>query len=475
MANKTGIAWQVDVLASRVINWLGHAPLILQHADHEFYVKFIKSLREQTQCLCLVADLPSDKLTVLRARIAVALSSICLGGQSSAARNRHVVQAASAPGDELLRQFSADGGHISRNPDAGLAVLVDLLPLLGAYHTAQVTPPYQLQVSIDRIVPMLKFFVHRDGRIAQFNGGGRVDATMVAAVLELAGQSGQPPDNALNSGYQRLVAGDTSVIIDTGETHAKSKFDNIHAGCLSFEMSSGSNQFIVNCGTPDKSNDKYDLLARASAAHSTAILNDTSSCRFDAGDQSAKVALTTKAAGGRIRSGNGTVATGRFGDDAGEIVTASHEGYKSTFGIIHQRSIFLDRDGNAIHGIDRFDTADGQPITDGQKLDIAVRFHLHPDARPQLLADGISILITTENGDGWKFTCIDAPLTLEDSIYFADRPMPTRQIVLDTSMSASPEIRWVFERCSNADVHKSIALHDGSRDVVTRGEARPAC
>ena len=53
-----------------------------------------------------------------------------------------------------------------------------------------------------------------------------------------------------------------------------------HAGCLSFELSARNHRIVVNCGLPGTSRETWRQVARASAAHSTVVFNDTSSCRF---------------------------------------------------------------------------------------------------------------------------------------------------------------------------------------------------
>ena len=53
-----------------------------------------------------------------------------------------------------------------------------------------------------------------------------------------------------------------------------------HAGCLSFELSHGLQRIVVNCGLPAANRETWRQVARATAAHSTVVFNDTSSCRF---------------------------------------------------------------------------------------------------------------------------------------------------------------------------------------------------
>ena len=93
--------------------------------------------------------------------------------------------------------------------------------------------------------------------------------------------AGAPLLHAPHSGYERLSMGGTTVIADTGLPPHADVSGRAHAGCLSFEMSSGRHNFIVNSGIDTFGAPDFRPLARATAAHSTATLNDTSSARFN--------------------------------------------------------------------------------------------------------------------------------------------------------------------------------------------------
>src|SRR5262249_49588431 len=93
--------------------------------------------------------------------------------------------------------------------------------------------------------------------------------------------AGAPLLHAPHSGYERLSMGGTTVIADAGTPPPPELASRAHAGCLSFEMSSGRHNFIVNSGVDTFGAVEFRPLARATAAHSTATINDTSSARFN--------------------------------------------------------------------------------------------------------------------------------------------------------------------------------------------------
>src|SRR5206468_3410941 len=68
----------------------------------------------------------------------------------------------------------------------------------------------------------------------------------IEAVLTLAESKGKPPMTAPHTGFQRLVAERTLMLVDAA---APSALDgHAHAGALSFELSVGKERLVVNCG-----------------------------------------------------------------------------------------------------------------------------------------------------------------------------------------------------------------------------------
>ena len=165
---------------------------------------------------CAVASTTSrEGLPRLQAIIALNYATLCMQGQSGYLRGnvRRLI-------DELRKQILPDGGHISRNPGALSELLADLLPLRQLFSARQLQPPQALNNAIDRVMPMLRFFRHGDGNFAQFNGMGPTPVDLLATVLAYDDARGTPVSNAPHSGYQRIDAGQTALLMDTGRTSA---------------------------------------------------------------------------------------------------------------------------------------------------------------------------------------------------------------------------------------------------------------
>src|SRR5262249_43357789 len=140
---------------------------------------------------------------------------------------------------ELPAQIRPDGGHLSRSPQVQLAVLRHLVDIRTALRLAQIPLPEGLQSAIDRMAPMLRFFRHGDGKLAQFNGAAEGPTTMLELALSRSEAKGKAPVAAPHSGFQRLQAGKTLVIVDTGPPPMRGFDEGAHAGMLSLEMSHG--------------------------------------------------------------------------------------------------------------------------------------------------------------------------------------------------------------------------------------------
>jgi uncharacterized heparinase superfamily protein len=436
-----------EVLARRVLAWITQSPLILEDADRTFYRRFLRSLVRQVRRLRMrFLDAPDGYPRLLLA-IAVAEAALSMDGQA-----RLVRQASHRLDQELNRQVLPDGGHISRNPGVVLDLLTDLLPLKQAYTARGINPSAALLGAIDRMMPMLRFFRHVDGAFAQFNGMGATPADQLATVLAHDDSRGQPVQNATHSGYQRMETDGVVVLMDTGGAPPMAVSRTAHAGFLSFEMSSGGNRFIVNCGTEDD-DDRWRQIARATAAHSTVTVEDTSSARFIQADR------LRRRLGTLMTSGPHEVLSIREERDGGQAIVGRHDGYLQAFALVHQRSLFLSGDGDRLEGTDRLMAANGR----GKPDRFAIRFHLHPAIRATRTSGG-DILLVAPDGEAWTFTCQAIEPELGESIHLSAVHGRRRsvQIVLPGRARVTPEVTWSLIRTGRGRGSRPSRPRDGA-------------
>jgi uncharacterized heparinase superfamily protein len=434
---RRSLGRRADVLARRVISLLSQAPLVLGDTDGKFYRKYLRGLTREIRYLRYAMFDIVDGVPRLQALIALCYAALCLANQAG-----HIRVASRRLSDELQRQILPDGGHISRSPGALVELLSDLLPLRQTFAARNIAPPQALLNAIDRMMPMLRFFRHGDGSFALFNGMSNAPSDLVATLLAYDDTHGVPMSNMPHTGFQRLDAGAMTVIIDTGPPPPPSVSQDAHAGCLSFEFSTGPSRIVVNCGMPSTGRDNWRAFARSTAAHSTLTYHDTSSCQFV--ELSAMKRLLQ---GAPITSGPVNVESLREVVANGELLTTSHDGYVARFGIVHRRVLMVSHDGARLDGEDTLSPAPGARIKSGE-ADYALRFHLHPLVKASRLSDARGVMLVLPNRDVWTFEALDDKVEVEDSVFLPgnDGPRRTAQIVIRQDSRHAASIRWSFVR-----------------------------
>jgi uncharacterized heparinase superfamily protein len=290
------------------------------------------------------------------------------------------------------------------------------------------------------MMPMLRFFRHGDGNFAQFNGMGATPIDLLATVLAYDDARGAPLSNAPHSGYQRLEAGQSSLIMDTGRPPPLAVSQEAHAGCLSFEMCWKHHRLIVNCGLPSVNRETWRQVARATPGHSTATLNERSSCQFP---QSG--AMKRLLAGIPIVAGPHHVPVEHYDEgDGAQVLCASHDGYLADCGLIHTRTLKLSADGRVLDGEDAFHPAEGQSISPKAGDEYAIRLHLHPSIKASRLSDGRGVILLLPDREVWTFATFADSVQIEESVFLSatEGPRRTVQIVIYGQARVAPTVRW---------------------------------
>lgn len=285
------------------------------------------------------------------------------------------------------------------------------------------SPPIALAACLDRMCPALRMLRHGDGGLALFNGSEEEDANAIDVVLAQAGRGRAVHPTLADAGFERLASGRTVLIADTAPPAAPGIDRMASAGTLSFEMSVGRERLIVNCGAVPAPSPWRDAL-RATAAHSTLVIADTSSSEVKPdgiGRRPSKVVVQRQTASGA------------------HWLETSHDGYAKPFGATHHRRLYLAETGDDLRGEDAVESADD--------LAYEIRFHLHPAVEPTLEEDGEAVLMRLAGGSLWRLRADGAAITIEDSLYFGTGARrPTRQIVLSARSGETPQVRWAVTR-----------------------------
>jgi uncharacterized heparinase superfamily protein len=318
-----------------------------------------------------------------------------------------------------------DGGHVSRNPQALLEVLLAVIPIRNAMVAKREAIPQALSAAIERMFPMLRMLSHGDRGLSNFQGAGATEMTGIKMLVEHDTIFGRPLLRAPHSGFCRLSHRAGLLIMDTG----------VPAECnspLAIEFSDGPHRIFNNCGMPDSATDDWRRAAADIAAHNTVEI-----ASFESGQKNNPAAeVITSPQGSLINSSN--EISGRSGK------------------VSHHRSIFLSQTGNDLRGEDRISSLGSQNSLPGQ-LDFTIRFHLHPGVKATLTRKESRIVIMLPNKSAWQFNARGGFMSLEDSVFLGDAlgPRKTQQIVIRGSTVTASPVNWALRR-----LEKSAATPD---------------
>ena len=412
--------WRADLAGRRIMAWVGHLPLLLDGADPALREGMLESLMRQMRYIG-------------RVEAAVGLGHGCL---ALGHWGRPLARALRRLDEALAGLVLPDGGYPSRNPSDHLAVLEALVRMRGALVAAGQVPGEVLTRAIDRLAPAVRFFRLGDGRLTCFHGGQPEAWAHVDRVLALAAPKGKAPARMPHAGYERMETRRFTLVIDVGPPPPPDFCAHAHVAPLAFEMSTGRDRLIVSCGPALGLGEEWRRVARATAAHSTMVLDD----------QNAWISVEDPELGFRPSLPAMATTANRREADGQVWIEASHSGYGARLGLIHRRSLWLDAEGTELRGEDRVEPRGRVP---GRSLPFALRFHLAPDVRANLTGDGSSVLLRTPGGDGWRFRALGGQVALDESISVADFGPARRaeQIVVSGSLDAGRVVlRWGLYR-----------------------------
>ncbi|MGA0392565.1 MAG: heparinase II/III family protein [Rhodospirillales bacterium] len=419
------LSWQPEILGERLSHWLQHQSFLTQNFSDEEILKFSDSIARQLRHLKrVIGTSTQDERSFLPLK-GMIYGSICLSGFDALLKD-----GLSRLEKAIEKQILPDGGHISRNPSLMLQLLRHFIDIRAALINSQTEVPVSLQRAIDRMGPILRCLRHGDGGLALFNGGTAETNDEINQTFLQSGTKTKAISNAPHTGYQRLAAKRTVIIVDAGNPPAPPFDRHAHAAPLSFEMSIGKERLIVNCGSFTGNDPAWHNALRATAAHSGVTINDVNAVEI-----SPKGGLTSK---------NVKVEYERQESDGNIWFEASHNGYGPRLKINHKRRLYLSADGNDIRGDDE--------LTGGTVGSFAIRFHFHPDVRASLVQDGSAVLVRLKNGEGWRLRVNGGALSLDDSIYLSDGRNAKRSqqaVILGNLGPDGALVKWRLDRVNN--------------------------
>ena len=262
-----------------------------------------------------------------------------------------------------------------------------------------------------------------DGALVCFHGGSSGESAEIDMILAKSKIKGKPALIAPHTQFHRLSAGKTTLVLDAGVPPAAQANRWAHAGTLAFEMSAGNERLIVNCGSTRQMGSEWHQALRATAAHSTMVVDDINSSELG----------KNGGLGRRVH----TVQCSRREIDGRAVLEVASDGYKGLFDLEHRRFLMMSADGTELLGEDLLIGTGGKRFT--------VRFHLHPNVQATMIQNGNAVLLKPRRGRGWKMVSPDREVLLEESIYIenAARRRRTQQIVIPGEiLGRGAAVKW---------------------------------
>ncbi|MEO0883528.1 MAG: heparinase II/III family protein [Pseudomonadota bacterium] len=432
-----GFYWRVAPTAARVWNWMLAGEALFDVGEDAACKKRLDTLARQIRHLEASFEDTVDPVARWQAASALVAASVCLfGGQGIGPALHRLDQ-------ECTAQILPDGGLVCRSPERLLEALADLLVLKGLLQTVGQPQPDFVTKWIDRMSAMVQFFQMGDGALAVFNDGGESREACVKAVLAHLDKPPRSFTFATKSGFQKLSKSGLTLILDAGTSPARPYAGRAHAGALGFEFSDGPARLITSCAFSSEVNLDWQAAVRRTAAHSTLVLAGRDSADFETFESTRLL----------VPIGPEGVSAKRL-EEADEIwLDAQHGAWKSKYGMIHRRRLFMSGDGVKLTGEDSLVRPVSLPLDDeGKFVSFDIRFHLHPSVQAEMDKDAIRL--TSESGIVWRFRTTHPGTRLEASRYLGRGLVEqTQQIVMSgradpNGDGAEPPncIRWGFRR-----------------------------
>ena len=428
-------AWSISSTGTRLLNWLTHGPLVL--SGKAVRARAAAAMSAHARWLDRNVSRGEDKLAQFAGWCGVTAAGLLLSG----GKPRRLYGEAG-----LVRTLGElagdDGGLLSRSPLCQMEAIALLVRLSACYRAVDRNPPEVLDSMLALLVPPLLALTHGDGSLGSWQGGWAVGAAELAALIEASGVRTRPLREARQWGYQRAVAQKSVLQFDAAPPPLARHARTGCASTLAFELSHGKQRIIVNCGgaaaTGGLIPPRLEAGLRATAAHSTLVLDDSNS--------------TAVMIAGKLGPGVNAVELERrvIAGDRGSGATrleASHDGYASRFGLIHRRILMLRDDGTELRGEDLLVPAKGKGARG--KVGFAIRFHIGPHIDVRLTENGQGAGLALPDGTYWQFVSNGGQMTIEDSLW-ADhhgRPVAIQQLVMQGLVSrGGGTFSWLLKK-----------------------------
>ena len=419
-------SWEFDITAKRIIAWLSCYNLTYDESEQNYKNNFNKIIQKQTNHL--INEINKSKLIDDKL---IGCASIILVGLCYQNEKNYL-----SYGSSLLKKISKIildnyGFPKSRSIKQLIFYLKYFILIREWFKEAQKNVPEHIDETIYYLSQGYSFFKIDSSTDFLFNGNNISKNKEFDNYLKRLGYKFKNENQELG-GYIILKNKRTCLIMDAGPAPNSKYSRDYQSGALSFEIVSGGNKLISNCGYYKENDSKLNQISKSSATQSTLVIDDNSSCKFKRDNGFFLIKDNLK-----IIKKSTTFEKNYW------KISASHDGYLKKYNSIHERIIEFFPDQMSFIGHDKIIK---KKTNHHYKFDI--RFHIEPNVKLMKTQDNKTILIELQD-EGWKFTCDNFDINIDNGLYFGNKNLYTEnQNIYITGISNNQieDIKWEIKK-----------------------------
>jgi len=427
--------WEMEITARRIIAWASNTDITLDDSDKQYKKKFFLSLIIQSNFLLKNLKRLSYNPTKI-----ICCASIILSGIMFKENDLNYKIGIKELEKVVKNFFDENGFPKSRNPEDVFISIKYLILIREWFKESQKPIPDYLNEIISKCGSCYTMLSSLNKQFPLFNGATEINHKNYDIFLK------NLKYKFLNKNFEiadlvKIKKRKFEFFIDCGNPPIDYFAKNYQAGCLAFEIISNKQKVICNSGYGKYLSPKLEFLSRATAAHSTLYLNDTSSCIFQ------KNKFINKVYGNLLLQKHKVINKSYKEDKDFYSIAASHNGYEKKFGYLHSRSIKISKKDDKIFGHDELKKTKNY----SNPLTYFIRFHIYPDTKIVKTKAGNSVLISLSNGEGWLLLSETNNFQIEKSIFFGNKNKIINNESVSIAGSVDKEIisiRWEINRVS---------------------------
>ena len=392
-------SWEFDIVAKRIIAWTSNSRLTYEDSSTEYKTNFNEIIKKQINHLINEierSELVDDKM--------IGCSAIILAGLSYQDKDDHLKTGLNLLKKLIKFSLDNDGFPKSRSIRQLCFYLKYFILIREWFRESQSEIPDFINENIYYLGQAYVFIWQNNKVNLLFNGNHETNNVDFDHYLKKLGYNFKNQHNELG-GYVALNNKKTSLIMDVGPSPDKKFSSNYQAGALSFEIISNSKKLICNSGYFQNHKHRLNELSKSSAIHSTLILDDRSSCKFN----------KTKDKSSEISHGLKILKKNIIFEKNYWKINAAHDGYLKQYGVIHEREIEFYPEQIKFIGHDKIIFKNNV-----KNLKFEIRFHLEPDIKTMKTQDNKSIFMDLD-GEGWKFNSNNNNMNIDSGLYFGKK------------------------------------------------------